>query len=56
MRGKLAKALRKQAYGDMSMKVEPEYIEGINWGRVNIGLRQDYLKLKKVSLRTRRGY
>ncbi|MBI5193242.1 MAG: hypothetical protein HZA08_07365 [Nitrospirae bacterium] len=58
MRGAIAKRLRRQAYGDMSLKEErtykflhkPVYPRDFQqpWGTIiNVGKRRDYLNLKK---------
>lgn len=47
MNEKVAKALRKAIYGDMSLKVERVYKRGNNGGLVEIGLRGKYQNAKK---------
>jgi len=47
MRGKVAKTLRKQVYGDHSLRTK-RYVRDLNTGAIrNVGLRAVYRKTKK---------
>ena len=54
MRGTVAKRLRKQAYGDMSLK-EDRYYKHLNGGLVVVGERRTYQRLKKEYKEAKRG-
>ncbi len=47
MRGRVAKRIRKEVYGDMSYRGRI-YAKDKNGGLVNVGLRAKYLEAKKT--------
>jgi len=61
MRGTVAKRIRKEIYGEQSLRVIRQYSRSVglskigkNGGIINIGLRQEYLDAKRDFVRGRR--
>lgn len=55
MNGRVAKTIRKEIYGDQSLKQQRKYKRGNSntkgnvWGTIeNVGLRAEYQKAKKI--------